>query len=395
MAAALEGITALDLTQGVAGPYCSKLLACLGADVIKVEPPVSGDSSRHLGPFVNDDPDLEKSLPFLYLNTGKKSITLDIETQMGGTIFRDLAKEADIVLESFQAGHMRHHGLHYDRLAEDNPRLVMTSVTFFGQDGPYSGYKGEEIIGQALSGNMQITGEPDREPVKMGSHFAQYCGGQVAFTSSLMALYYSLTTGLCQQVDCAIVEANTDLLDGWGVNAVLGRKQNRTGMRHHGGYPAQIYPCRDGYVVLGTEPAGWDAFVDLVGDEALRNPDFAGTNRRNYREEIDSILVSWLQNREKTDVYQAAQAKRIASGYLMTAEDMLESPQLQARDYFQQMNHPIAGTARYPGPPFRLSKTEWRWTPAPLLGEHNQEVYGQRLGFSAQDLALLKQQDVI
>ena len=242
---------------------------------------------------------------------------------------------------------------------------------------------------------MQITGEPDREPLQMGSNFAQYCGGQVAFLSSLMALYHSFITGLGQQVDCSIVEANTDLLDSWGVDAVLGKKHVRTGMRHHRVYPAQLYPCRDGYVVLGTEPAGWDAFVDLVGDETLRNSDFAGPNRRDYSEEIDSILVSWLQDREKIDVYQAAQTKRISSGFLMTAEDMLKSPQLQSRDFFQQVDHPIAGTAWYPGPPFRLSKTGWRLAPAPMLGEHNQEVYSQRLGFSTQHLASLKQQEVI
>jgi CoA:oxalate CoA-transferase len=286
-------------------------------------------------------------------------------------------------------------GLHYSRLSADNPGLVMTSVTFFGQDGPYSEYRGGEIIAQAMSGNLRITGEPDREPVMIGGHLAQYTGGQAASVATLMALYHAMFTGQGQHVDCSIVEANADLLDSWGVNAVLGTKQQRTGTRHHGGYPAQIYPCRDGYVVLGTEPAGWNTLVDLVGDEALRDPKYAGPGRKQFREEIDPVLVSWLRERNKTDVHRAAQARRLASGYFMTPEDMLESPQLRERGFFQEIDHPATGPSRYPGPPFRFSEAGSDQSRAPLLGEHNQEVYGRRLGLSDEDLVRLKQQGAI
>lgn len=394
MATALGGMAVLDLTQGVAGPYCTRLLAGLGAEVLKVEPPM-GDAARRLGPFVHDDPHPEQSLPFLYLNTSKKGLTLNLETDAGRQLLCALAREVDIVVESFPPGFLPGLGLAYERLAADNPRLVMTSITWFGQDGPYRDYKGEEILAQALSGHLQITGEPDREPVKIGGPFAQYTGGQVACAATLMALFSAMTTGQGQQVDCAIVEANVDLLDSWGVNAVLGVQQPRSGMRHHNIYPAQIYPCQDGYVVLGTEPAGWQAFAELVGDEALRRPEYAGPERQRYREEIDAILCTWLRDRSKLEVYEAAQARRLASGYLMTPEDMLASPQLQARGYFQEVDHPSTGVVQYPGAPFRLSRTAWRQTRAPLLGEHNQQVYGQRLGLSSAELGRLRQQGVI
>ncbi|HJN86197.1 MAG: CoA transferase [Dehalococcoidia bacterium] len=395
MAAVLEGITALDLTQGVAGPYCTKLLAGMGAEVIKVETPATGDPSRGLGPFVNDDPHPEKSLLFLYLNTGKKGLTLDIQSGAGRDILRELARGVDILVEGFEPRLMPGLGLHYSRLSGDNPGLVMTSLTFFGQDGPYGEYKGEEIIAQAMSGNLQITGEPDREPVMIGGHFAQYVGGQAACVATLMAMYHAMITGQGQHVDCSIVEANADLLDSWGVNAVLGMKQQRTGTRHHGLYPAQAYPCRDGYAVLGTEPAGWHTLVDLVGDEVLRDPKYADPGRKKFQEEIDPVLVSWLRDRNKLDVHHAAQNRRVASGYLMTPEDMLESPQLREREYFQEIDHPATGPSRYPGPPFRFSGAGWDRSRAPLLGEHNQEVYGRRLSLSDGDLVRLKRRGVI
>ena len=396
MVTPLEGITVLDLSQGVAGPYCTKLLALWGAEVIKVEPPGSGDIARRLGPFVHDDPQPEKSLLYLYLNTSKKSITLDVKPKAGRDLLRDLVESADVLVESFEPSVLPGLGLGYAALSDLNPKLVMTSVSFFGQSGPYKDYKGEEIVAQAVSGNLQITGEPDREPVKIGGYFAQYTAGQAAYVATLMALYHAQLTGKGQQVDCSIPEPNTDLLDSWGVNAVLGVKQPRTGMRHHGAYPAQIFPCKDGYVAIGTGPAGWEALVDLVGNETLRDPKYqAVATRKNYREEIDAIFLDWLKDRTKLEVFHAGQAKRLAFGYLMTPKDMLESPQLQARAFFQELEHPIAGRASYPGPPFQFSDTQWTLSRAPLLGEHNQEVYQQRLGISQGDLILLRQQGVI
>jgi len=269
MANPLDGISVLDLSQGVAGAYCAKLLAGSGADVIKIEPPASGETCRRLGPFVNGQPGVEQSLVHLYVNTGKKSITLDVTQAEGQDLFRALARDANVVVESFTPGFLPSLGLDYGRLSAENPVLVMTSVTFFGEGGPYSGYKGSEIIAQALSGNLQITGEPSREPLMIGGYVAQYAGGQSACAATLIALFHSLVSGEGQHVDCSVVEANSDLLDRWGIDAVLGKKYLRSGTAHHRTYPNQIYPCRDGYVVLGIEPAGWGAMAEMVGDDAL------------------------------------------------------------------------------------------------------------------------------
>lgn len=392
----LDGIKVLDLSQGVAGAYCTKLLAGSGADVIKIESPNIGESSRRLGPFAGDQPGVERSLVHLYLNTGKRSITLDVESVAGQDIFRRLVQDADLIIESSIPGTMTDLGLGYDRLSADNPGLVMTSITFFGQDGPYSGYKGGEIIAQAVSGNLQITGAPDREPLMVGGYLAQYVGGQAACAASLMAVFHSMMFGEGQTVDCSIAEANTDMLDRWGIDAVLGRdNQPRTGMAHHWTYPTQLYPCRDGYVALGIEPAGWGALADMVGDDRLRKPEYTGPGRKQYHAEIDPILVDWLKDLGKMEVFEEFQKNRMSSGILMTPEDMLESPQLQARHFFKEIEHPSTGPQKYPGPPFKLSDAEWVQTRAPLLGEQNHEVFVGQMGLSEAELADLSANGVI
>lgn len=384
---ALDGIRVLDLSQGVAGAYCTKLLAGSGAEVIKIEPLEIGESTRRLSPFASDQAGVEQSLVHLYLNTSKKSVTLDIQSAEGQSVFRRLTKHADLVIESFLPGTMAGLDLGHEQLTEDNPGLVMTSVTFFGQDGPYSGYKGGEIIAQAVSGNLQITGAPDREPLMVGGYLAQYVGGQAACAASLMAVFHSMMTGKGQAVDCSIAEANTDMLDRWGIDAVLGRgDQPRTGIAHHWTFPTQLYPCRDGYVALGIEPAGWGALADMVGDDALRKPEYTGPDRKQYHAEIDPILVNWLEDLGKMEVFEGFQKNRMSSGILMTPEDMLESPQLQARNFFQEVEHPSTGPQMYPGPPYQLSDSEWMQTKAPLLGEHNHEVLVGQLGLPEQEL---------
>ena len=396
MGTPLDGIKVLDLSQGVAGAYCTKLLAGFGADVLKIEPPIVGESTRRLSPFAGDKPGVEQSLTHLYLNTGKRSITLDVETVEGQNVFRRLAPGADLIIESSIPGTMDNVGLDFDQLSVDNPGLVMTSITFFGQDGPYSQYKGEEIIAQAISGNLQITGSPDREPLMVGDYLAQYVGGQAACVSALMAVFHSMMFGEGQSVDCSIIEANTDLLDRWGIDAVLGRgEQPRTGMAHHWTYPTQLYPCRDGYVALGIEPAGWSAFADMVGNDALRKPEYTGPDRKQHHGNIDPIIEDWLKGLGKLEVFEKSQKNRMSSGILMTPEDMLDSPQLQARRFFKKIEHPSIGAHMYPGAPFQISESEWIQTRAPLLSEHNQEVFVGQMGFTEAQLADLSAKGVI
>lgn len=211
-----------------------------------------------------------------------------------------------------------------------------------------------------------------------------------------MALFGSLVFGQGQHVDCSVVEANSDLLDRWGIDSTLGKlKQPRTSLAHHGGYPNQIYPCRGGYLVLRIEPPGWGALADMVGDDSLRKTEYAGPNRKQYHDEIDPTLVDWLEDLGEVGVFKEAQEKFLSSGYLMTPEDMVASPQLKERDFFHEIDHPSTDRVKYPGAPFRLSDTEWVQSQAPLLGEHNYQVYTGHLGLTNENLIGLFREGVI
>ncbi len=399
MTLAMEGICVLDLSQRVAGPYCTKLMAMQGAEVIKVEPPGSGDPMRSMEPFVGDDPHLEKSIPFLYLNTGKKGVTLDIEQPSGRKLLLGLVEQADALVESFAPQYLPSLGLDYETLQRLNPRLVVSSISHFGQSGPYRDYKGEEIVDQAIAGHVDITGEPDREPLKMGGNLGQYAGGQAAFASTLIALYHATLTGEGQRVDNSIVEANVDLLDSWGINSLLGTVPTRLGnaapesvLRGRGG----LYETKDGWIALGQMPGGWDAFVDMMGIEELKNPKYASAaSRAQYRDELEAIVAPWVRERGKLDIYAASQVRRNAIGYVATPHDMLTSPQLEARQFFREIDHPVAGRARYPGPPYQMTVSGETLTRAPLLGEHNLDVYGERLGLEQADIVRLRQAGVV
>ena len=396
---ALEGFLVVDLTERVAGPYCTKLMALQGADVVKVEPPGTGDAMRAMGPFVGDDPNPEKSVPFLYLNTGKKSVTLDVGQASARSLLLELARRADVLVESYAPGYLASLGLGADTLLEANPRLVVCSITHFGQDGPYSGYKGEEIVDQAISGHVGITGEPDREPIKMGGNLGQYAGGQAAFASTLIALYHVALTGEGQHVDNSITEANVDLLDSWGINSLFGDVPTRLGnaapgavLRGRGG----LYETADGYIALGQMPGGWDAFVDMTGIEELRDPKYADPGSRSeHRDELEAIVGAWVRQNGKLDIYNASQQRRNAIGYVATPQDMLTSPQLEHRRFFEEIDHPAAGSARYPGPPYRLTASGETLTRAPLLGEHNAQVYCDMLGLERAELVRLRQLGVV
>ena len=398
MTYALEGFRVVDLTQRVAGPYCSKLFALQGADVVKLEPP-AGDAMRAMGPFVGGDTHPEKSVPFLYLNTGKRSATLDVSQPSARNLLLELASRADALLEDYAPGYLASLGLGLDDLLAANPRLVVSSITHFGQSGPYRDFRGEEIVDQAVSGHVHITGEPEREPIKMGGNLAQFAGGQAAFASTLIALYHAALSGEGQHVDNSISEANVDLLDSWGINSLFGATPERLGnaapeavLRGRGG----LYETADGYIALGQVPGGWDAFADMVGIEELRDPKYADARTRaEHRDELEAIVAPWAKQQRKLDVYNASQQRRNAVGYVATPHDMLSSPQLEHRRFFQQIDHPEAGSARYPGPPYQLTASGHTLTRAPLLGEHNVAVYCDLLGLEREELVRLRQLGVV
>jgi crotonobetainyl-CoA:carnitine CoA-transferase CaiB-like acyl-CoA transferase len=394
----LDGVTVLDFTHYVAGPACTRTLAGWGAEVIKVERPGVGDGARRLGPFPGDRPDPERSGLFLYLNTGKKSVTLDLKSATGRKIALDLAGQADLVVESFRPGVMASLGLDYATLAGRDPRIVVTSISNFGQDGPYRDFEATELGLYALSGAMATIGDPEREPIKKGGHLTQYTAGGHAFLASLAALWSREETGQGQHVDVSIAECMATIVAGQTKRLTYGGKMAGREVGHQSSdYPYGVLPCRDGYVSMGARPAStWPIIADIVGEPRLAEERFlTRRGRARHADEIAPVLLPWLAERGKDEIFHLGQRRRVALGYVATAADLLDSAQLAEREFFVELDHPLAGRLRYPGAPYRLGESEWTAARAPLLGEHTEEVLGQRLGYGPADLVKLRQRGVV
>lgn len=395
----LSGVRVLDLTRYVAGPYCTKLLADLGADVLKVETPGRGDPARNFGPFPSDQPDPEKSGLFLHLNTNKRGITLNLKTETGRQILRHLLQTADVLVENFRPGVMHDLRLDYDSLALINPGLVMTSISNFGQTGPYRDYKAQDIVLQALGGLMVITGEPGRPPVKAWGYQAQYIAGLTAALGATCALHAREETGEGQHVDVSIMEAVLSIVP-FLTTAYLyfGSAATRKGSRGPV-YPTNLLRCKDGYVnvMVGTETQYQNMWAMVGRTEVLDDPDLQSwVGRFAHADKIDSALTPWLIERGKEEVYEISQLWRLPFSPVYTIGELLKSRQLKAREYFVEAERSRVGSLLYPGAPFKMSETPWSLArPAPLLGQHNEEVYCGMLGYTKQELVALHQREAV
>jgi len=392
---ALSGCRVLDLTHHVSGPYCTKILADYGAEVVKVERPGTGDAARTMGPFPGDVPDAEKSGLFLYLNTNKKGITLDLKTAAGAAILKELAGRADILVENFSPGVMRDLGLDYETLRKDNPRLVVVSISNFGQTGPYRDFKATDLTIWGLSGILYECGEPDREPLKMGANVSEYVAGLYAALVALAAFHRSAETGRGQHVDVSMWEAMHTMQPSMTlVYSYAGFVRRRAGIH----FPWGILPCDDGYIgfLLPTQ-AQWESLCLLLGMPELRDkPEYeTPLDREERRDEITAIIRSWLRGRRMEDVFHAAQELRMPLTMVPNPQQMFETPQHKERAYFADVEHPAAGTLTYPGAPFKLDRTPWRAGRAPLLGEHNEDICRRWLGYGEDRLAELQEQGMI
>ncbi len=398
--AALEGVRVLDLTHYIAGPYCTKLLADFGAEVVKIERPGSGDPARGLGPFYHDGPHPEKSLLFLYLNTNKRSITLDLKTEAGKQVLLRLAQEADILVENFRPGVMARLGLDYEVLKAVNPRLVMVSISNFGQAGPYRDYLATEIVLYALGGLMYIFGEYDREPLKHALHQAQFKAGTNAATAALIALYHQRMTGQGQWVDVSIQESIASALrDTTSYYTYMGAIRRRQ-PAYSGEIPRTPMKTKDGYVVpiIYGGPVDWGAVADFLGAPQLKDARFSTPQGRlEHAQELRQVLRRAFEKWDKFELfYEAHRQPRFIFGVVQSPREVMENPQYRARGYFVDIDHPVAGKATYPGAPFLMSGTPWRvQSPAPTLGQHTQEVLCGWLGYSLKDLALLRESGVV
>ena len=353
-----------------------------------------------MGPFFKDDPHPEKSGLFLHLNTNKRSITLNLKSATGKRILKDLVKDVDILVENFSPRVMPSLGLDYETLEKINPRLVMTSISNFGQTGPYRDFKASELIIYGMGGAMCTTGVGDCEPVKKGMNIIQYQGGTTAATATMIALYAARAQGIGQHVDVSLMETQMGAIDrrmsellAYEYNGELTPRMDIAGLLQ---YPYGIFPCSDGYV----DVAGGFMFLNRI-ERVLKMPlmeTYGGINQFDVqrREEfLSTIWYPWVMERTRREIVEACQAERVFSAPINTTEDLLNEPQLQERGFWVEIDHPVVGRLTYPGRPALSAELPWVIRrPAPLLGEHNEEVYTS-LGYTKEDLVKLREGGII
>jgi CoA:oxalate CoA-transferase len=386
----LAGIHVLEPAQGIAGPFCGKLLSEFGATVLKVEPP-GGDAARQWGPFAHDHPDSEGSLLFLYLNTTKRSITLDLRSRAGRRVFDALLPQADVVISDTTL-------LPSDLWAR-HPCLIQTSIRPYGLSGPSADWPATELTVEAMGGVMAIVGDPDAPPVKVGGEQAHYLAGLNAAVATLLALESRQRTGQGQGVDISMQESLLTILGNIPIlYSHLHTVARRIGSRHHRTHPTAIFPCQDGYVGIAaqTHPQ-WEALCLLVDQpELLTDPRFTtGVQRAERADELDAVLFPWFLARTRHEVMHACQERRIPVGMSCTIPELLEDPQYAATAFFRAIEHPVTGAARYPGEALQMQQTASTYGRAPLLGEHNNQIYGGWLGLSRHERARLRTQGVL
>jgi crotonobetainyl-CoA:carnitine CoA-transferase CaiB-like acyl-CoA transferase len=409
----MNGCRALDLTDEK-GFLCGKILADLGVDVVKVEPP-GGDRSRRIGPFWHDKPDAEKSLYWFAYNSNKRGITLNLETKDGKEIFKDLVRKADFVIESFKPGHMEKLGLGYDVLSGVNKGIVLTSITPFGQTGPYSNFEASDLVAMAMSGELFLTGDADRPPVNIAIPQACLHAGADAGVGSMIAYYHRKRTGAGQHVDVSMQQSTAwflamDIPYYELAGVVMSRVGTFRSGSASGTVQRQVWPCKDGYVFFfmigGAQGAKtcralvkWMDDVGL-GNDYLREFEWEkfdmATVTQDVIDRISNPIEDFFRTRTKKEVLEAAMARNISVCPLFNMADELNDPNLAARGYWTRIEHPeLGGAIPYPKQFVRSSecRTDTRFR-APLIGEHNAEVYGE-MGLSAQQITALKEAGVI
>jgi len=381
---ALAGVRVIECGHMVGAAYATKLLADLGADVIKVEPPRGGDQARTRGPFPRGNPDPEASGLFLYLNTNKRGVTLDLQQPRGRELLVELAAGADVLVHNFRPSETAAHGITFEALSRRNPRLVLTSITPFGPTGPYRDYHATDLTLWNAGGVAYLNGggpgTDELPPLRAFGQQAEFQGGVNAALATLAALFARLQSGQGQQVSISIQECVAAILElTFEYWPYMGLIASRLG--HKPIQPLDFLECRDGWIfVCCVEEHQWHTFVDIMG-----NPEWASMelfeNRLTRAANWDALklfLQEWAQEQSVAELYHAGQARRVPLAPVSTMADLLASDHLKARGFFAVVDHPRAGRLRHPGAPYQFSVTPWTIRrPAPLLGQHNLEVYGE------------------
>lgn len=392
----LAELRVLDLSRRVAGAYASKLFADYGADVITIEPP-AGNPLRRQGPFPGGKPNPETGALWLYVGTNKRSVTLNIETATGKVVFRRMVEEAAVIIEDFEPGRMDTLGLGYDAMLRIKRRLVLLSITPFGQTGPRAKWKATNLTSFASGGQMSLTGDPDREPLVNGGQQAEYQAGLNAFAAAAVAAVNADTYEVPQHIDISMQECMASALElylpWWAYlkRDISQRKGNILSSM------VGLYPAKNGHIGLHIMPRNWPAFTKAIGRPELADaPRFKDNfSRLQNNDELEAIVYEWAAGQDAMDIYHRAGESRAPMAAVHSIADLLESPQLKARGFFQEVDHPSAGPLTYPGPQFRMSEVQWSPGCAPLLGEHNTDVYCGEMGMGRKDLLRLRAAGVI
>ena len=392
----LDGVRVLDLTRVLAGPYCAMFLGDLGAEVVKVEHPGTGDDTRGWGPpFAGGE-----SAYFLCVNRNKKSITVDLKSAAGIELLRKLAACADVLIENFRPGTMERLGLGEKDLRTVNPRLIYAALSGFGADGPMSEVPGYDLIIQAWGGLMSITGSPDGEPTKVGVAIIDLVAGLMLGKAIAAALYAREKLGTGQKIDTSLLEAEVASLINAGSNYLIeGKVPGRWGNAHPTIVPYQSFKTADGFLVVGVASEGiWQRFCAALGKAALaEDPRFAkNANRVENRETLIALLSEMFLARDTDTWLSLLNSAEVPCAPIQTIDKVFAARQVRHRNMLVQIDHPTAGTLRMAGIPVKFSVTPPSVRlPPPLLGEHTEDVLASWLGMKNQEIKELREKKIL
>lgn len=395
----LTGINALDLADEKAS-FCTKILADLGARIIKIEKP-GGNQSRKKGPFLNNVPRPQQSLSFYYNNIGKSGITLDIENKKGRSIFLRLLEITDVVVETFPPGYLEEIGLSFEMLSKTNPKLILVSVTGFGQDGPRSKFKSCDLVASAFGGQMYISGAPSTPPLKLFGEQSYLTASLFAAIGALLALRKREQTGKGDHIDISLQESVCSTLEHVMIQFFYERNISKRQGNRNWNNAFCILPCKDGFIHL-TVFQNWETLVEWMANEGIatdltdekwRNEEY----RRQHLDHIAEILEQWTRTHTVDELVELGQLMRFPWAPVHTPRKVLNSPHLKARGFFIDIDHPEIGTTlKYAGLPYKFS-SQFK-TPCkrpPLIGEDNIQIYLKGLGLSEKELQSLSSSSTI
>lgn len=378
---ALEGLRVLDLSRVLAGPYCTMILADMGAEVIKIERPVEGDDSRAFAPFVG-----EESAYFMSLNRGKKSVVLDFKNAKDMEIFWQLVEKCDILVENFRPGTMEKLGMGYEEIKKRNPRLIYAAISGFGHSGPYSKKAAYDMLAQAMGGVMSITGEPGRPPVRVGTSIGDITAALFGTVGIMMALHIRHLTGNGQKIDVSMLDSQVAILENAIARyEVTGKVPQPIGTRHPSIAPFQAFPTKDYYVII---PCGndnlWEKLCKTMRIEHLINDPRFKTNKGRVEnlDELEPIICEVTKTKTTQEWVEILEAAGHPVGMINTVDKVVNDPQVLSRKMIVEIEHPIAGKMKVAGNPVKMSLTPGAVEkPAPLLGQHTADILRELLGW--------------